>query len=135
MTTKLCPELMPVLRQLQREGFEVYTYTCSSCPKHEYASLYWFEGGRVLNIQPNISRNERYWRDVFNIGVSYIPSQHNGSGCGLSPRDGIPADELLKHRHKPTWVSGVMNYASMQSFLRNEKVLDFFRLNEKGERA
>ena len=79
----LCDELMPVLNQLHSDGATVYTFEPLS--GNEYTSLFWFENGRVLNIQPNTWRNERYNRDCFNIGVCYIPSSENGSGCGLLP--------------------------------------------------
>ena len=129
---KLCPELMPVLRQLQAEGYEVYTYKplCGN----EYHSLFWFEAGRVLNIQPNTWRNERYARDVFDIGVSYIPSRENGSGCGLSSDDcGTSASELLKYRHNQTWVRGVKNYRDMAHYLKDGLRISKALLNSNGE--
>lgn len=122
-------ELEPVLKQLQSEGYEVYTYSVSYEPEREINSLYWFENGRILNIQPSSWRNERYARDRFNIGVSYIPSTQNGSGCGLSNDDcGTSAENLLSYRKSPTWVNGVRNYSSMENFLKKENVLKFYKI-------
>lgn len=131
---KLCDELMPVLRQLQSEGFDVYTYTTQYNPPKEYHSLYWFEDGRLLNIQPSTWRNERYNRDLFFIGVSYIPSQQNGSGCSLMGDNdwGLSACDLLKYRREPTWVRGVKNYRDMSDFLKRETILKFCKLDSNG---
>lgn len=127
---KISEELKPVLKQLQNEGFEVYTYSVSYEPEREINSLYWFENGRILNIQPSSWRHERYARDRFNIGVSYVPSRKNGTGCGLSAEDcGTPAENLLKYRKYPTWVNGSPNYDSMEKFLKRESnVLEFYKI-------
>jgi len=127
---KISEELKPVLKQLQDEGFKVYTYSVSYEPEREINSLYWFENGRILNIQPSSWRHERYARDRFNIGVSYIPSRENGSGCGLSDDDcGTSAENLLKYRKSPTWVRGIINYESMENFLKRESnTLKFYEI-------
>ena len=116
----ISPELLPVLQQLQQEGFDVYAYE-TDWYGGEINSLYWFENGRVLNIQPSSWRNQRYARDRFNIGVSYVPSRENGSGCGLSgDNTGTPAADLLRYRKHPTWVKGATNYRDMQHFLKRD---------------
>jgi hypothetical protein len=127
----LCAELMPILNQLQAEGYDVYTYQNN---KNELTSLYWFENGRILNIQSSTWRDARYARDRFNLGVSYIPSREHGSGCGLSDEyeTGTPASELLRFRKSPTWVRGITNYKSMQDFLKRETVLKFSKLDANG---
>ena len=119
-------ELKPVLDQLHSEGIEVYTYMTDS---DEVNSLFWFENGRVLNIQPSLWRNERYARDSFNIGVSYVPSHKNGSGCGLSNDDcGTSAEDLLSYRKNPTWVHGSLNYGSMEYYLKKQIVLEYYEI-------
>lgn len=129
MARKIANELQPVYKQLRSEGYEVYTYTSQSNKNEEIHSLYWFENGRVLNIQPSSWYNARYARNCFNLSVSYIPSQENGTGCGLSTSDiGTPAEELLLFRNKPTWVRGATNYKSMEHFLQLEKVLKFHKI-------
>jgi hypothetical protein len=128
-TRKISPELKPVLEQLQAEGFKVYTYNCNSNKDKEINSLYWYENGRVLNIQPNSWRDEKYARDRFNLSVSYIPSCENGSGCGLSLFDtGDTANDVLSFRERPTWVRGVENYKSMEHFLKRETILEFYEI-------
>lgn len=129
---KLCPELMPILKQLQSEGYKVYTYKPNE--GGEYHSLFWFEGGRVLDIQPTQWRNARSNRDSFRIGTQYVPSAMNGSGCLLSAHDNpTPADSLLGYRREPTWVSGVQNYKSMEHYLKSGFMMKKILLNEKGE--
>lgn len=113
MKNKLCPQLMPVLHQLQREGFTVYTYQNN---KRELESLFWYENGRVLNIQADMWRSPVF-PDSFNLSVSYVPSERNGSGCRLSDDDGVRAGDALKYRNSYTWVRGAVNYKSMQQFL------------------
>lgn len=132
MKYQLSPELMPVLNQLQAEGREVYAYETDNYGG-EINSLYWYENGRVLNIQPNSWRNQRYARNRFNIGVSYRPSHENGSGCGLNDDDtGTGAESLLEHRAKPTWVKGAMNYRSIEQFIENDRPLVFRKFNTAG---
>lgn len=121
-------ELRPVLEQLVSEGYEVWTYTPSY---GEINSLFWYENGRVLNIQPNSWRNDRYARDRFDLGVSYKPSHENGSGCGLTQDihdTGTPAAELLQHRTRPTWVRGIENYSSIEAKIKDTRPLDFWRI-------
>ena len=79
----IAEELKPIYEQLKKEGYEIYTYTCNSNKNNEITSLYWYENNRVLNIQPSTWYNFQYNRDCFNIGVSYIPTRENGSGCLL----------------------------------------------------
>jgi hypothetical protein len=125
-------ELLPILQQLIDEGYTVYSYA----PYYgdEINSLYWYEGERVLNIQPSTWRNARYARDRFEIGVSYKPSYENGCGCGLSPHeDGTIAADLLRYRFKPTWVRGVKNYDSIKQNIRDNAPLEFHKLNKRGE--
>lgn len=134
MKYTISTELLPVLQQLQKEGFEVYAYETDRY-QGEINSLYWFENGRVLNIQPNEWRRERYSRDRFDIGVSYIPSSQNGSGCGLSREyydTGTPAAELLKFRTYPTWVKGAVNYRNIDHYLKRENVLKFRKFTTDG---
>ena len=112
-------ELLPVAKQLQAEGFTLYTYNVEFAPHTEINSIYWFENGRVLNIQPSSWRNTRYNRDCFNLSVSYIPSHKHGSGCGLSPDGwGTSADSILNFRKYPTWVNGIWNYKDMEHFVK-----------------
>src|SRR5574338_1452521 len=101
-------DLVPVVMALQAEGIEVYTYTCMSNRGQPVNSLYWYDNKnhRVLNIQPN-------YFGGYNLSVSYVPSYLNGSGCGLSSRDGIDADSILQYRDYPTWVKGIQNYKDM----------------------
>lgn len=128
---QIAPELIPVLKKLQEEGLKVYTYTCDRL--NEIHSLYWFENGRVLNIQPNTWRN-KYSPDRYDIGVSYIPSHINGSGCSLNYNNndlGCSTSELLSFRNLPTWVRGVTNYKSMDEFLKKQVgVLKFYELEK-----
>jgi len=134
----LCDDLMPVLKQLQSEGLEVYSYTSMDMRQRGTAtkSLYWFENGCVLNIQPD----EFGW--YYNLGVSYIPSSANGSGCRLTHADGygyhpegVRADEVLKFRNAATWVRGAQNYKSMEHFLKEQSkfVLKFAKLDADGK--
>lgn len=132
---KLCNELMPVLHQLQSQGATVYTYT--PIDDREYHSLFWLENGRVLNIQPNTRRHYKFARDRFDLGVSYVPSIENGSGCGLTQDrydTGTPAAELLSFRNRPTWVHGVQNYKSMAALIKDHRPLEFFELDANGEK-
>lgn len=121
-------ELRPVLHQLISEGYEVYTYTPSY---GEINSLFWYENGRVLNIQPNSWRNDRYARDRFDLGVSYRPSTKNGSGCGLTQDihdTGTPAAELLQHRTRRAWVHGIENYTGMDEYIKDHRPLDYWKI-------
>jgi hypothetical protein len=128
---KIAEELKPIYEQLKNEGFEVYSYTCESNKDNEITSFYWYENGRVLNIQPSTWYNSRYNRDCFHISVSYIPSTQNGSGCGLSESNwGIMAEDLLNHRNIPTWVNRIENYKSMDDFLKRETILKFHKVEE-----
>jgi hypothetical protein len=126
MQTKIAIELQPVYNQLVSEGFEVYTYDNHT---DEISSLYWYENGRVLDIQPSIWRRS-YNPDLYNLGVSYIPSSSTGSGCRLSPENGMgtAAEDLLKYRHEATWVRDAKHYTSMVHFLKGEKVLNFYQI-------
>jgi hypothetical protein len=126
---KIAPELKPILDQLHKEGHKVYTYE-SDWHGGEINSLFWFEGGRVLNIQPTTWFNHKHLRDVYRLGVCYIPSRKNGSGCGLSPEDGFgtSASEILKYRNALTWVRGVKNYPSMEAYLKKQTILKYFEV-------
>ena len=112
----------------------VFIYVNNAYETDSYAgeinSLFWFENGRVLNIQPSSWRNNRYARDRFNIGVSYVPSQKNGSGCRLSNDD--IADDLLKYRTAPTWVRGVTNYKNIAQLIKRDYPLVFHKFNSDG---
>lgn len=128
---KVCNELMPVLEQLLNEGHGVYSYDYGICANDEITGLFWYEGGRVLDIQGSTWRNEKYNRDCFTIGVCYVPSHENGSGCGLIDNSwGISAEDLLKYRHEKTWVKGITNYKHMGEFLRYNK--QFKPINRDG---
>ena len=135
MEHKLSPELMPVLTQLQSEGLDVYAYETDSYAG-EINSLFWFENGRVLNIQPTTWRRSKYNRDCFTIGVSYVPSQGNGSGCGLVDQKdegmGLSAADLLKYRKVSTWVRGVTNYQNIEQFIKRDRPLVFHKFNSDG---
>ena len=116
---KVAEELMPVLKQLQSEGIKVYSYNYDSLKNEEITGLFWYENGRMLNIQGSSWRNFRYARDRFELGVSYIPSRENGSGCGLSPHEcGVCACDILKYRKYPTWVKRIENFKSIDHFLK-----------------
>lgn len=119
--SKLHTDLQPVFQQLRNEGKEVYTYTPSI---GEVKSLFWFENGRVLNIQPDTMRG-------FNLSVSYVPSVQNGSGCQLSEDYGMRAEDVLKFRNAATWVSGVTHYKNMAQFLKGQTVLKWFELTDE----
>jgi len=131
---KIASELIPVIKQLQSEGFKVYSYNTFSEPSREIDSLFWFENGRVLNIQPNTWRNKNYCPDRYDLSVSYIPSRENGSGCGLT-RDGynntgVSCAEVLNFRNVTTWIHGAQNYKSMDEYLKRETVLKFFEIEQ-----
>jgi len=143
---KVAPELMPVLNQLQKEGYTVYSYDYSSCNGQEITGLFWYENGRVLDIQGNSWRNARYARDRFNLSTEYFPSRTNGSGCCLSIQadgsndTGVNASDVLNFRNNRTWVNGYTDYSSMESYLKNRpefKPLDsdgyFIGANLEGE--
>lgn len=135
-TQNIAPELKPIALQLQAEGYTLYTYTCESKEnKNEINSFWWFENGRVLQIQPNSWYNQRYNRDCFNLSVSYIPSHQNGSSCGLSNdnNEGVTADKLLSFRKYPTWVKGSVNYTSIEDYLRKQTVLTWYEIEKIGE--
>lgn len=123
-TQKIKEELKPVVLRLQSEGIAVYTYTCESKQNKPIDSLYWYDDKqkRVLNIQPE-------YFGGYNLGVSYIPSRSNGSGCGLSPEDGTDADSILRYRDYPTWVNGVWHYKSIEDFIKRQTVLTFYKLD------
>ncbi len=104
---KLVKELQPVLDQLTREGYDVYSYEGRSLYGEQvYRSLFWYEGGRVLNIQCNSWYNAKCARERFDLNTSYIPSQRNGSGCGLTQEDhdtGVEPSEILNYRNRRTY--------------------------------
>jgi len=131
MTQQIAQELIPVLKQLQNEGFKVYSYKTLSNPEKEVDSLYWFEKGRILNIYPSVWKSEHN-KNCYFIGVDYIPSAQNGSGCRLNNDDnnnwGFPASHLLEFRNIGTWVRDVKNYNSMEHFLKKETILKFYEL-------
>lgn len=133
---KVAPELMPVLNQLQAEGFKVYSYDYSSCEGEEITGLFWYENGRVLDIQGNSWRHFRYARDRFNLSTEYFPSSSNGSGCCLSIQPdgsyntGVMASDVLKFRNYPTWVKSYTNYPSMESYLKKRP--EFKELDSNG---
>lgn len=127
---KIAPELKEVLRQLISEGKEVYSYTQGCERRGEITSLFWWEGNRMLDIQPSSWYHSEYARDRFNLGVDYVPDRHTGSGCRLSPEKGMgtPASELLKYRNKPTWVRGAKHWKSLEDWLKHQTVLDWFQV-------
>ena len=127
---KLNNNLMPLLKRLKQEGYAVYTYTSQSLQQRneEYNSLYWYENGRVLNVQKD-------YFGGYNLGVSYVPvaKSGNGNGCRLSPDYGVHPDEILKYRKEVTWVKGVTNYRDIKQFIKKEKAgLIFIELDEEG---
>jgi len=132
MVRTITPELQEVYEQLKNEGFEVYTYTCESNKNEEITSLYWFENGRVLDIQPSSWYNKKYNSDCFNLSVAYFPSRENGSGYLLSPSDwGMMAKDLLKYRKNRALVNSI-NYTSMENFLKHQgKILRFHKVEEE----
>ena len=97
--------------------------------RKEHFYLFWFENGRVLNIQPSDS----YVVWGYRIGVSYIPSRENGSGCDLSGYEGVRPEYLLTFRNAQTWVRGAKNYKSMTHFLEKNTILKWFPFDENGE--
>lgn len=123
-TQNIKSDLLPIVKELQSQGIDVYTYTCDSKQDKPVDSLYWYDGIRVLNIQPE-------YFGGYNLGVSYKPSMENGSGCRLSPNYGTDADSILSYSQTPTWVRGVWNYSSMEDFLKREKILTFYKLELK----
>ena len=131
------PELMPVLEQLIDEGYTVYTYvSATGRGEAELNSLYWYENGRVLDIQPNTWRN-RYERDRYNLSVSYKPSRENGSGCRLAGEDtGSAAADLLKFRQYPTWVhrkhKDPENYKGIDGHIKDFDIFTWYTLNRDG---
>lgn len=132
MIYKISPELLPVLSQLQDEGFEVYAYTDDRY-SGEINSLFWYENGRVLDVQPNQWRS-RSNRDHFDIGVEYVPSSANGSGSRLSNDDtGVRAEDLLKYRKRSTWNFGYRNFKSMADFIKAHRPLTYRKFNRAGE--
>lgn len=143
---KVAIELMPVLNQLQSEGFKVYSYDYKVSAGEEITGLFWYENGRVLDIQGNSWRHARYARDRFNLSTEYFPSSSNGSGCCLSIQadgsndTGVNASDALNFRNNRTWVKGYTNYPSMESYLKRRpefKELDsegyFIGANSEGE--
>ena len=134
MNRQIAEALKPVYDQLVSEGFDVYTYTCESNKNNPIDSLYWYENGRVLNIQASQWYNKNYNPDCFFLYTSYIPSSDNGSGCRLTNDDnnnwGFSAANLLELRKYPTWVRGIKNYSSMDHFLSGEKILHFHKVEE-----
>lgn len=105
-------ELLPIVRQLLNEGYRLYTFL--NYLRKPSNCFFWFENGRVLNIQPS-------WHglDLYHLGVSYVPGRGVGTGCGILPTDDpIPAAELLQYRQNRTWVRDAVEYASMEHFLK-----------------
>ncbi|MBF9645477.1 hypothetical protein IAI43_12135, partial [Streptococcus pseudopneumoniae] len=59
MIKEVTEDLKPIFEQLKAEGYKVYSYETHYNPNDEIDSLYWFENGRVLSVQPNTWRNIR----------------------------------------------------------------------------
>ena len=75
-------ELIPVYKQLKSEGHKVYSYHThytNLVGGGEIHSLYWYENGRILDIQPSTWRN-KYNRDCYHLSTAYIPNGETGSG-------------------------------------------------------
>lgn len=132
MIRPLAPELQNVYNTLISEGYEVYTYTCSSNQEEEIDALFWYENHRVLSIQASSWRSALYARDLFNLYTEYWPSVESGSGCLLSGDSyGTSANQLLHYRKEYTWIEHTP-YASMDDFLKCKKVLKFHKIGIDG---
>lgn len=119
----LSPLLIPVYEQLKQEGYDIYTFDSKYYPRKAITSVYWYENGRILDIQ----RGEF---SAYKLYTAYIPTEINGSGCKLA----VNSDplNLLQYRNipLPDWIRGVRNYKSGPHFISKQVVLEWFEIKE-----
>lgn len=123
--------ILEVVKKLQSEGFELWTFETD---RNKILSFYWYENGRVLNINPDTVLRGYCW----NFGTSYYPSIKNGTGCALTDRthhgywdEWITLEHFEKLRKIATWVRNIKNYSSMEDFLKNQKILKWYLVDKQ----
>lgn len=116
-------ELKPIYNYLKDKGYQVFGFAAHG--PHIINCLFWYHNGKVFNIQTNTRYRPIYADDLFDFGISFIPSREYGSGVTLYA--GVSAADIFnnieKYYQTPPKnynypLGAIKHYKNMEAYLK-----------------